>query len=98
MRALIADDETIARDSLALSLSCIPEVELVGAAVNGSQALEMIAELRPDVALLDIKMPYQTGIGVLEALQRGRFAPQVIFVTAFRDHALSAIELDAVDY
>lgn len=98
MRVLIADDEAIARDSLALSLSCIPEVDLVAVASNGSQALEMIEELKPDVALLDIKMPYQSGIGVLEALQRGRFVPQVIFVTAFRDHALSAIELDAVDY
>ena len=81
MRVLIADDEAIARDSLALSLSCIPEVDLVGVASNGSQAQEMIEELKPDVALLDIKMPYQSGIGVLEALQRGRFVPQVIFVT-----------------
>jgi len=98
MRVIIADDEPVAVERLQLALSCVPEVELVGIAKSGREALTLIKERQPDVAILDIQMPAQNGFGVLAALRPTDKIPEVIFVTAFENHALKAFEINAVDY
>ncbi len=98
MRVLIADDEPVAVERLELALACIPEVELVGAARTGKEALTLIRELQPDVAILDIQMPGQNGFGVLAGLKPSDKVPEVIFVTAYESHAVKAFEIKAVDY
>ncbi|WP_372781851.1 LytR/AlgR family response regulator transcription factor [Phenylobacterium sp.] len=96
LRVLIVDDEPLARRRLEILLRDQAEVELVGAAPDGVAARRMIAELSPDVVLLDIKMPGLTGLELLDAL--GEAAPIVIFVTAFDRFALDAFERAAFDY
>jgi len=98
MRILIADDEPVAVERLELALSCVPEAELVGVARTGSEAVTMIRERRPDIALLDVQMPGQTGFGVLSSLRSSDKIPEIIFVTAFDNHAIKAFEVNAVDY
>lgn len=98
MRVLIADDEPVALERLELALACVPEATLVGAARTGRQALALIRELKPDVAVLDIQMPAYDGFAVIEDLKAGEYTPEVIFVTAFHEHALRAFEVQAVDY
>jgi DNA-binding LytR/AlgR family response regulator len=98
MRVVIADDEPVARERLALAVSCVPDAELVGSAASGAQALALVEELKPDVAVLDIEMPRGSGLKVLEALLALPAPPEVIFVTAYADHALQAFDLNAVDY
>ena len=96
MRVLIVDDEPLARRRL-VQLLAARDVEIVGEAGGGSEALELVALLRPDVLLLDIEMPAVDGFAVLKALQQGA-APVIIFVTAFQDHAVKAFELRATDF
>ena len=98
MRVLIADDEPVAVERLELALACIPEAELVGVARTGKEALALIRELQPDVAILDIQMPGQSGFGVLAGLRPSDKMPEVIFVTAYESHAVKAFEICAVDY
>jgi YesN/AraC family two-component response regulator len=98
MRVVIADDEPVALERLELALSCVPEAALVGVARTGREALSLIRDLKPDVAVLDIQMPAKDGFGVIEGLKPGEFTPEVIFVTAFHEHALRAFEVEAVDY
>jgi two-component system LytT family response regulator/two-component system response regulator AlgR len=101
LRVLIVDDEPLARRRLEILLREQPAVELAGAASDGVAARRMIAELSPDVVLLDIKMPGLTGLEVLDALGREGGAhgpPIVIFVTAFDRFALDAFERAAFDY
>lgn len=97
MRALIADDEPIARRRLASLLRSIPNVELLGAAADGVQAAEMIAEHQPDLVVLDIEMPGRSGLDLAGALQ-GPGAPVVVFVTAFARYAPKAFDIEAADY
>lgn len=96
LRVLIVDDEPHARRRLEILLREQPAVELVGAASDGAAARRMIDERKPDVVLMDIKMPGQTGLEVLDAL--GETAPIVIFVTAFDRFALEAFDRAAFDY
>jgi two-component system LytT family response regulator len=96
MRALIVDDEALARAFLAEQLAAIPDIAIVGAAANGFEAVKLVDELRPDVVLLDIQMPKLSGFEVLELL--GDRAPAVIFVTAFDEFALKAFQVHAIDY
>ena len=96
MRVLIADDEPIARQILAELLEDMPGVEVTGEAKSGSQALELIAEQRPDVVLLDLEMPDIDGFSVARSLRGGD--PAVIFVTAYSHRAVDAFELGAADY
>jgi DNA-binding LytR/AlgR family response regulator len=96
LRVLIVDDEPLARRRLEILLRDQAEVELAGAAADGVAARRMIAELSPQVVLLDIKMPGLTGLELLDAL--GETAPIVIFVTAFDRFALDAFERAAFDY
>jgi two-component system LytT family response regulator len=96
MRVLIVDDEALARAYLAEQLAGIPNIQLVGTAANGFEAVKMAEELAPDLMLLDVQMPKLSGFEVLELL--GVRAPVVIFVTAFDEFALRAFEVHAVDY
>lgn len=97
LRVLAVDDELLALRRLELLLRRIPEAELVGAAQTGADALTQIADLRPDVVLLDIRMTGLSGLDVAAALQTPD-APLVIFVTAFDEFAARAFELSAMDY
>jgi two-component system, LytTR family, response regulator len=97
MRVLIVDDEPLARRRLVQLLAECTDVEIVGAAEGGREALELVAQLRPDVLLLDIEMPGVDGFAVLKALPVD-LAPAIIFVTAFQDHAVKAFELRATDF
>jgi two-component system LytT family response regulator len=95
MKALIIDDERLARKELMSLLEKHDGIQVVGEAANADEAEAMIAEKRPDLIFLDINMPGRTGFELLEALDH---APQVIFVTAYDEHALKAFEVNALDY
>jgi len=95
LRALIVDDEELARGLLRELLAERGDVEVVGEAANGFEAVKACAELRPDVVFLDIQMPKLSGFEVLELLEP---RPAVVFVTAYDEHALRAFEVNAVDY
>jgi two-component system LytT family response regulator/two-component system response regulator LytT len=98
IKAVIADDEQLARDELCFLLEDFPEVTVLDRAANGVEALDMIDRLNPDLALLDVQMPGLTGFQVVEQLlSRGRL-PYVIFVTAYDQYALRAFEVNATDY
>jgi two-component system LytT family response regulator len=96
VRALLVDDEPLARSLLAELLGAHPEVELVGEAANGFDAVKRIEELAPDLVFLDIQMPKLSGFEVLELAGDG--VPAVVFVTAYDEYALRAFEVHAVDY
>jgi len=98
MRVLIADDEPLALELLKLALQCIPEAQLVAIAKTGKEALALIRQFKPDVAILDIQMPAKSGFDVIESLRPGEHVPEIIFVTAFHEHAVRAFEVHAVDY
>jgi two-component system LytT family response regulator len=94
---VIADDERPARSLLRAMLSNFPDVNIVGEAENGSEAVEIIERTRPDLALLDLQMPEVDGLGVVRLLRKDR-TPLVAFVTAHDQYAVRAFELNAVDY
>jgi two-component system, LytTR family, response regulator len=96
IRTLVVDDEQPARERLKQLLTAHPDVEVVGEADDGVQAAEMIAELTPDLVLLDIQMPGASGLDVAASLGKPR--PAVIFCTAFDQYAVDAFELSALDY
>ena len=96
MRVLIIDDEAPARLRLRQLLAAHADVEITGEAETGTHALELAAQLKPDVLLLDIQMPGCTGIDVAARLPEPR--PRVIFCTAYDQHAVDAFELRALDY
>jgi len=95
MKALIVDDERLARLELRRLLAAHPEVEIAGEARSGTEALEMIADLAPDLIFLDIQMPGMTGFELLESLED---VPQAIFTTAYDQFAIRAFEVNALDY
>lgn len=97
LRALIVDDEAPARRRLTRLLATIEDVEIVGEAENGDDAVTRIAELEPDLVFLDIQMPGLNGFGVIKAVGVDDM-PLVIFVTAFDEHAVAAFEVRALDY
>ncbi len=97
VRALVADDEPAAREAVITMLAEHSGVQVVGEATNGTEAVERVRTLRPDLLFLDIQMPDRDGFGVLEAL--GDDVPRgVVFVTAHDEHALRAFEVHALDY
>ena len=98
LRILVADDEPLATDRLALLLGRIAGVTLAGIAHDGEEAVRQAEELEPDVVLLDIAMPGLDGIEVARALSRLPCSPAVVFVTAFDQFAVAAFEVAAVDY
>jgi two-component system LytT family response regulator len=97
VRVLIADDEPPARAKLRRFLDVDPEISVAGEAASGTEAVEMIGRLRPDLVFLDIQMPGADGFGVLQAIDPAAL-PHVVFVTAYDEHALRAFEVHAVDY
>lgn len=106
LRALIVDDERLARARLVRLLRRREDVEIVGVACDGDEAVEMLAELRPDLVFLDVQMPGLSGFDVLDALRprpnvphlNGNRMPAVVFTTAFDQYALRAFEVHALDY
>jgi two-component system, LytTR family, response regulator len=95
MRAVIADDERLARQELKSMLATYPGIEIVGECADAKSAIETINSVRPDVVFLDIQMPGKNGFEVLEEVT---FVPEVIFVTAHDEFALKAFEVNALDY
>ena len=94
--AIIADDERLMRDQLRMRLSeAWPELEILGEAKNGEEAVELVEQLRPDLTFLDIRMPGKTG---MEAARDIGERSQVVFVTAYDQYAVEAFERGAVDY
>jgi DNA-binding LytR/AlgR family response regulator len=94
--AIIADDERLMRDLLRTRLSQVwPELQIVGEAKNGDEAVQLVSELKPDLTFLDIRMPGKTG---MEAARDIGDASQVVFVTAYDQYAVEAFERGAVDY
>ncbi len=94
--AILADDEALLRGHLREKLAALwPELTIVAEAVNGLEAAEMIAALKPDIAFLDIKMPGRTGIEVAQEIETDT---RVVFVTAFDQYAVQAFDSEAIDY
>lgn len=98
LATLIVDDEPLAIDRMRMICAQLPMVEVAATASDGAQALERIAELRPDLVLLDLTMPEVDGLEVARSLAGQANPPAVIFVTAHDNHAVEAFDLDAVDY
>jgi two-component system LytT family response regulator len=96
IRTLIVDDESIARRVLRDELEAFKDVEIVGEADNGQEALRLIEELRPDLVFLDLRMPLIGGFEVIRL--RGDILPAFIIVTAYDQHAIEAFEAGAIDY
>ncbi|MEO7801417.1 MAG: response regulator [Ginsengibacter sp.] len=94
-KAVIIDDERLARNELKKLLQDFPEVEVVGEAANANEGIDLIENLSPDLVFLDIQMPGKTGFDMLTELER---APHVIFVTAYDEYALKAFQVNALDY
>ncbi len=94
-KAVIIDDERLARNELKKLLLDFPEIEVVGEAANAAEGLEKIENLSPDLIFLDIQMPGKTGFDMLTELDS---APHVIFTTAYDEYALKAFEFNALDY
>lgn len=94
-KALIIDDERLARNELKKMLQDFPSVEVIGEAANANEGLDKIESLNPDLIFLDIQMPGKTGFDMLTELER---TPKVIFTTAYDEFALKAFEVNALDY
>ncbi len=96
MKAIIIDDERLARNELRRLLENFPKVNIVGEASNADEAIIMIEELKPDLLFLDIQMPGKTGFDLLSSLENE--VPDVIFTTAYDEYAIKAFEFNALDY
>jgi two-component system, LytTR family, response regulator len=96
MKALLIDDERLARNELRRLLGVFPEIEVAGEASQTKQAREQMAALKPDLIFLDVQMPGETGMEFLESLEPP--VPHVIFTTAYDEFAVKAFELNALDY
>jgi two-component system LytT family response regulator len=96
MKALLIDDERLARNELRRLLAAFPEITIVGEAGNAKQAREQLAALAPDLIFLDVQMPGETGMELLESLEPP--VPHVIFTTAYDEFAVKAFDLNALDY
>jgi DNA-binding LytR/AlgR family response regulator len=95
IRAAVVDDEKLARDRLVSFLRSMSDIEIVGQAKNGVDAVRLIDETAPDLIFLDVQMPGMDGFGVLKALKR---PPQVVFATAYDEYAIHALDVYAADY
>ena len=97
LQVLIADDEPLARRHLRAILEADNAIEVIGEAANGRDAIQMIAELSPDLVLLDVQMPEVDGFGVVAQIDPAHM-PMVIFVTAYDSYAIKAFDVHAIDY
>jgi two-component system, LytTR family, response regulator len=98
LKTLIVDDEPVARKILREELESIEDVEIVGEADNGTEALDKIAACRPDLVLLDLQMPGMGGLDVVRRLKHGPRMPVIVIVTAYDKYALEAFDAGAIDY
>jgi two-component system LytT family response regulator/two-component system response regulator LytT len=98
LRALVVDDEQLAREELCFQLEQAGGVAIVGQASDGVKALQMAGEIKPDVVFLDVQMPGLTGFEVARRLLLVDAPPHVVFVTAFDQYAIDAFSVNAVDY
>ena len=97
LRVVLADDERPARRFLINLLKTFPEVEVVGEAASGTEAIDLIESLKPDLVLLDLNMPEAGGLDVARLVKAGA-TPSIAFVTAYDEFAVQAFELNAIDY
>jgi two-component system, LytTR family, response regulator len=95
MKALLIDDERLARVELRRLLAAHPDIEIAGEARNAEEGRDLIHKVAPDLLFLDIQMPGETGFDLLESLEE---LPQVIFTTAYDEYAIRAFEVNALDY
>lgn len=99
IRALVVDDEQLACDELAYLLRAFPEIELVGTAKNGLEAVRLIEELEPDLVFLDVQMPGLDGMGVIRQVREKKLPlPHFVLATAYDQYAVEAFRLEATDY
>src|SRR5262245_9502482 len=98
LRTVLVDDEPLAREELGYLLDQLDGIDVVGEATNGPDALAAIERLNPDLVFLDVQMPGLTGFEVARRLADRRLGSQIVFVTAFDQHAIEAFEVNAVDY
>lgn len=97
LTAVIVDDEPLALEGLKLRLEKIPEIQVIGEAGDGDQAIHLCQTLCPDVLFLDLRLPGLNGIEVVQALQSDTL-PMIVFVSAYGEYAIDAFELNAIDY
>jgi two-component system LytT family response regulator len=97
LKTLIVDDESLARRGLALRLRNIADIEIIGEARNGREALKLIEEKKPDLVFLDIQMPGVSGFEVVQQLDI-KTMPVILFLTAYDEYAVRAFEVNALDY
>ena len=95
IRTLVVDDEKLARDRLLSFLRGCDDIDVIGQAANGVDAVRLIEEQSPDLVFLDVQMPGQDGLGVLKAVHKN---PHIVFATAFDDYAIQAFDVHAADY
>jgi two-component system response regulator LytT len=98
IKAIIVDDEAPARSELRFLLDETKQVEIVAEAVNVREAIERLKEKGADAMFLDISMPGANGLQLAEALNRLKYPPAIVFVTAYSEHAAKAFDVNAVDY
>jgi two-component system LytT family response regulator len=96
MTTLLIDDERLARNELRRLLAAFPAIAIVGEAATASQARAQLSALAPELLFLDVQMPGETGMDLLESLEPP--APLVVFTTAYDEFAVKAFELNALDY
>jgi two-component system LytT family response regulator len=97
LRALIVEDEAVARERLRTLCALEGDIEVVGCAENASQALEFLGRAEPDLIFLDVQLRGSSAFDVLRALPANRL-PLIVFTTAYAEHALEAFEHPAIDY
>jgi two-component system LytT family response regulator len=97
LRVLTVDDEPLARERVSSLVREHGDLELVGEAANGLEALDLISSSQPDLVFIDVEMPELSGFGVIAALDAGKI-PGVVFITAYEHYAMKAFEIGAIDY
>jgi len=100
IRVLAADDQRVVREGLAMLLGLLPEVEVVGTAANGEEALAMAGELRPDVILMDLRMPKMDGVEATRRLRASHPEIKVVVLTTYADDrsVIEALRAGALGY
>ena len=98
IRVIVVDDEQLAREELCYQLDQLGDVDVIGQAGNGVEAVSTVERLAPDLVFLDVQMPGLSGFEVARRLLERAASPQLVFVTAFDQHAIEAFEVNAVDY
>ena len=100
VRVLAADDQRVVREGLAMLLGLLPDVEVVGTAADGEEVLALAAELRPDVILMDLRMPRMDGVEATRRLRERDPAVKVVVLTTYADDrsVLDALRAGALGY